>query len=95
MADINTARDLLLALIYPVTSEDMNETQAAEFEIAAGDQLDYTLSYAGEIKSESVGDVSVTYDCPAKNSRTGCYGQPISPSAVARLARCGLLRRWV
>ena len=96
MADINSAKNLLLALIYPITSGDMNEKQAEEFDLAVNEQYEYSLSCTGSVKSESVGDVSVSYDVPTSSKAPlRCYGQPVSPSAVGRLSRCGLLRRWV
>lgn len=96
MADINTARNLLLSLIYPVTADDMSESQAAEFELAVNEQLDYSSAYSGNVKSESVGDVRISYDVgAAEKAPLRYYGQPISPSVVGRLARCGLMRRWV
>ena len=96
MADISTAKDLLLSLIYPVTEADMTEEQTAQFELAAAEQLDYSASYSGNIRSESVGDVSVSYDVPsAEKAPLRYYGQPVSPAAVGILARCGLMRRWI
>ena len=96
MKDINAARNLLLALIYPVTADDMSESQAEEFELAVSEQFDYASTYSGNIKTESVGDVSISYDVPTSGrAPLRYYGQPISPSVVGRLTRCALLRRWV
>lgn len=93
MAENYDAASLLLSLIYPMTYEDMNEAQAAEFAAAAEEQAKYSASSSAFVKSESVGDVSVTYGDGADT--LCCYGQPISPAVVARLVRAGMLRRWI
>lgn len=96
MTDNDSARELLLSLIYPATKADMSATQAAQFEIAASEQYEYAAQYTGEIESESVGDVKISYSkTGGKNSPLMYYGQPISPSAIVRLTKCGLMRRWV
>ena len=96
MAATESARNLLLSLIFPVTADDMTEAQAAEFELAVSEQHEYSSSYSGEIKSEALGDVKISYEIPSsKSSPLRYYGQPVSPSAIVRLSRCGLMRRWI
>ncbi len=91
-SDIEKGEDILLSLIYPKTVGDMTAEQAAEFTLAAGEQAEYAAGSGGAVKQESVGDVSVTYaDVRAVNM----YGERISPSALARLQKCGLLCRWI
>lgn len=93
MVDSGTARNLLLSLIYPITEEDMSADQSVQFALAVDEQAEYSRSFS-PIKSESVGDVSVTYESSAQ-SPLMYYGNPVSPAAIARLVRSGLMRRWV
>ncbi len=94
-SDIERGEALLLSLIYPITAEDMTEAQTEEFARASAEQAEYSLSSASRtVKSEAVGDMSITYaetDIRAVNM----HGERISPVAVARLQRCGLLCRWI
>ena len=84
--------EILLSLIYPTKIEDMSEDQKAEFDLAIAEQNDYGSSSGGAVKSESIGDVSVTY---ASSVGVSFGGQQICPSALARLMNCGLLTRWI
>ncbi len=94
-SDIERGEGLLLSLIYPITAEDMTEGQAEEFARAAVEQAEYSLSSASRpVKSESVGDMSVTY-ADADIRAVNMHGERISPTAVARLQRSGLLCRWI
>lgn len=93
MVESATARNLLLSLIYPITEEDMSADQSVQFALAADEQAEYSRSFS-PIKSESVGDVSVTYES-LERSPLMYYGNPVSPAAIGRLVRAGLMRRWV
>ena len=96
MNDIQSAAELLLALIYPITEEDMTAEQKTEFDFAAEEQLRYSTDHTGVIKSEAVGDVKISYDVEGGAKRKQIFlGQPLSPAAVIKLTRAGLLRRWV
>lgn len=96
MANTDDAKNLLLSLIYPITAEDMTDLQSAEFDLAAVEQNEYSSSHSGEIRSETVGDVSIAYDVSrGKGAPFRYYGQPISPAVIGRLSKCGLLKRWV
>lgn len=94
MSTVNDRRgeDILLSLIYPTKIEDMTEEQKAEFAAATEEQNEYGQSSGGVVKSESLGDASVTYADP-KGVSFG--GQLICPAALARLMKCGLLTRWI
>lgn len=89
--------EALLAFLYPVTLADMTDAQRTEFAHAAEEQLGFLDSAEGRsntsIRSESVGDVSVTYAVTAESQTSG--GIRIAPAAYNRLMRCGLLTRWV
>ena len=88
--------EILLSLIYPITKDNMSDAQLEEFARAAEDQLEYIISPDREVKSESIGDVSVTYSIGESDfGRLKNCGQEISPLAYARLMRCGLLTRWI
>ena len=101
MADINISQldvregeEILLTLIYPKRIEDMTPDQVAEFSLAAGEQAEFSASVGRRVKKETVGDVSVTYgedDIRAFD----VHGASISPAAISRLQRCGLLCRWI
>lgn len=86
--------DALLALVFPETYEEMSDTQKTEFNLAAAEQLAFMDSPAREVKSESLGDVRITYSGNGGNMPYSC-GIMICPAAYARLMRCGLLTRWV
>ena len=93
-SEVRQGEELLLSLFYPMRVEDMTPDQAAEFSIAAHEQAEYTADASRNIERESVGDVSVSYrerDIRAVNM----HGAKISPTAVARLQKCGLLCRWI
>ncbi len=93
MVDSVTARNLLLSLIYPITEGDMSAEQSVQFALAADEQAEYSRSFS-QVKSESVGDVSVTYETSSRSPLT-YYGDPVSPAAISRLVRAGLMSRWV
>lgn len=93
-SDIRKGEETLLSLIYPRTKEDMSESQAAEFAIAAAEQAEFSSADSGRtVTRETVGDISITYgDAP---DAATVYGKKISPAALSRLMRCGLLSRWI
>lgn len=92
----NRGRDILLSLIYPTLESDMSGDQLAAFGEAAEIQLEFMekngVSGGRVLKSESVGDVSVTY---ADNSGVTVCGERISSEALAKLRVCGLLDCWI
>ena len=93
-SDVRQGEELLLSLIYPIKVEDMTVDQAAEFSIAAHEQAEYASDTSRDVERETVGDVSVSYrerDIRAVNM----HGARISPVAVARLQKCGLLCLWI
>lgn len=97
MAEIteNRGRDILLSLIYPTVESDMSYEQLAAFGEAAEVQLEFMAKNGSDgraVKSESVGDVSVTY---ADNSGVTVCGERISSEALAKLRVCGLLGCWI
>ena len=98
MADTLTkikAEDVLLSLIYPMTREKMTEKQAAAFVEAVGCQAEYLTSGGAErIRSESVGDVSVTYSDSDDVFITD-GGNSIAPEAYSKLKYAGLLVCWI
>ena len=95
-ANDRRGEEILLSLIYPITKDNMSTIQREEFARAAEEQLEYIISPDREVKSESIGDVSVTYSVgESEGGRLKNCGQEISPLAYSRLMRCGLLTRWV
>lgn len=90
------AKALLLALIYPKSEEKMTDAEKLAFEEAILLEEKYLseISSGGAraVKSESVGDVSVTYDL--------LHGAPpvripVSDAAYAVLMAAGILSAWV
>lgn len=90
------AKALLLALIYPKSEEKMTDAE----KLAFGEALLLEEKYLSEIsssggaravKSESVGDVSVTYDLHGAPP----VRVPISDTAYAVLMAAGILSAWV
>ncbi len=93
-SDIKKGEEILLSLIYPITADDMNAEQTAEFAIASSEQAEFAASDNKGVVREEVGDVSVTYADSGARAVSVC-GERIAPAAAARLLRCGLLRRWI
>lgn len=92
----NRGRNILLSLIYPMSEDDMSEDQLAAFCEAAAVQLEFMdkngTTGGRTVKTESVGDVSVTY---ADNSGVTVCGERICSEALAKLRICGLLDCWI
>ena len=90
-----SAAALLLALVYPGTAEDWTAAQTEAFEAAVGEQAAYDGSSgtSGNIASEAVGDVRITYR-DAGGPPT-VLGEAVSPRAAAILLGAGLLSRWI
>lgn len=83
----------LLALIYPMRTEDMRPDQLTVFYEAAAEQERYAQSSGGRsVASESVGDVRVTY---RDGGTWVVQGVEISPTAASMLFAAGLMNRWI
>ncbi len=96
-AAVGDAETVITALVYPVVESDMNEAQAAGFGRAVCLQVDYRIANkfgAARVKSESLGDHSVTYDLNASGG-VSMMGVPVAPAAVATLQACGCLSTWI
>ena len=100
----STAETVLRTLLFPTVTDDLSESQLTEFFRAVCVQADYTLASVGNarsgsrIKSESLGDRSVTYEYDSDGSAgVGLYvmGAAVAPEAVMLLENCGCLSRWV
>lgn len=100
----STAETVLRTLLFPTVTDDLSESQLTEFFRAVCVQADYTLASVGNarsgsrIKSESLGDRSVTYEYDSDGSAgVGLYvmGAAVTPEAVMLLENCGCLSRWV
>lgn len=88
----NEAKELLLTLLYPKIESDSTDEEEAVLDDAAQCQADYTEGGTADVKSESVGDVSVTYSCLARITLCGVV---LSPAAYAKLISAGLVSLWV
>ncbi len=88
------ARELLMTLIYPKIESDLTDDERAALDTAAEYQVSYTKGgiCAADVKSESVGEVSVTYSCP---TRITLCGVTLSPAAYSKLVAAGLISLWV
>jgi len=93
-----TGEEILLSLLYPLTAADLTEEQAAIFADAVAEQNRFMAENGTSgglgIKSESVGDVKVTYDTAVSVGEMTWNGLSIAPGARSLLLRGGLLRRW-
>ncbi len=88
----DTAYETILALIYPRKAEELSEKDTENLMTAAQYQREFEKSVITGIKSETVGDVSISYD--TSKTQTVC-GKAVSPDAYSLLLSCGLLTRWV
>lgn len=88
----DTAYETILSLIYPRKAEDLTEKDRENLIAAAQYQREFEKSHTHGIKSETVGDVSISYD--NAKIQTVC-GKAVSPDAYSLLISCGLLTRWV
>lgn len=101
LAAVSSAEAVLRALLYPGKPEDWKESQKNGFYRAVCMQADYSASQTGgtggrRIKSESIGDHSVTYaDADGTAGGVTVMGMAVSPEAVMLLTDCGCLSRWV
>ncbi len=95
---VGTAETVIRALLYPASADDLSGNQADAFRRAVCAQVDYGLAgdRAGtaRIKSESLGDRSVTYETE-EAGELRVKGIPVSPQAVLLLENAGCLSRWV
>lgn len=101
LAAVASAETVVRALLYPVRPEELSESQKNGFFRAVCVQADYSASQTGgkdsrRIKSESIGDHSVTYaDADRTAGGVTVMGMAVSPEAVMLLTDCGCLSRWV
>jgi len=98
LAAVSSAEAVIRALMYPVYPERLNESQRNGFFRAVCIQADYRAAQNGgrTIKSESIGDHSVTYaDTDSLSGGMTMMGMAVSPDAVMLLTDCGCLSRWV
>ncbi len=95
---VGTAETVIRALLYPELADDFSETQKDAFQRAVCAQVDYSLAgdRAGtaRIKSESLGDRSVTYETE-NTEELRVRGISVAPQAVLLLENAGCLSRWV
>jgi len=92
------ARGVLLALLFPLREEDFSAEDEVVFCRAVCYQAEYIFSgksSEGSLKSEKVGDCSVSYREPSAKKTAGVFGSEVSPAAVHLLLASGLLLRWV
>lgn len=94
---VSAAETVIRALLYPTVTDDLSEVQLAGFHRAVCLQVDYSLAnrQTARIKSESLGDRSVTYELDSAAGGLTVMGAAVSPQAVMLLEGCGCLSRWV
>ena len=101
LAAVSSAEAVIRTLMYPVCPERLNESQRNGFLRAVCIQADYRAAQkvadgGRAIKSESIGDHSVTYaDTDGLSGGMTMMGTAVSPEAVMLLTDCGCLSRWV
>lgn len=91
-------RAILLSLIFPLREEAMSDADVAVFRRALCYEAEYLFSGKvgdGSVKSEKVGDYSVTYREPSDKKTVSVFGSEVSPAACHLLLASGLLLRWV
>lgn len=93
-----TAETVIRALLYPASAEDFSGERKDAFLRAVCMQADHGLAEeragTGKIRSESLGDRSVTY-ADEKTGEIRVRGVSVSPKAVLLLENAGCLSRWV
>lgn len=96
------AKALLSALIYPKSEAKMTEAEKLAFGEAVILEEKYLSEMSGSagaraVKSETVGDVSVTYDLSydVSGGKSPPVRVPISEAVYAALMTAGLLSAWV
>lgn len=104
-AGIAAARAVIDALLYPWSADDFDTAKRGAYRTAVCMQLDFmrgapsdTADSAGRrIKSERLGDRSVTYELSdnAASGRLSVHGSAVSPEAAAVLGNAGCLCRWI
>ncbi len=93
-----TAETVIRALLYPASADDFSEVQKDAYSRAVCAQIDHGLAEertgTGKIRSESLGDRSVTY-ADEKTGEIRVRGISVSPKAVLLLENAGCLSRWI
>ncbi len=91
----SSAETVLRRLLFPNVPEDFDEAGTAAFSRAVCVQTDEILNGGGRlrVKSESVGDRSVTYAEDGGSRSVG--GMTVAAEAVLLLENAGCLSRWV
>lgn len=96
LAAVTPAETILLALLHPVRPEDFSEEQREIFFRAVCIQTDYGMNNPVlRIRSESLGDRSVTYETEPDTGRMSVRGMTAAPQAVLLLENGGCLPGWV
>ncbi|MGN1346528.1 MAG: hypothetical protein ACI4V1_07060 [Eubacteriales bacterium] len=97
---VGAAETVLRALLYPADAAELSGVRRDAFERAVCCQVDYRLAAdaagrAGDarVKSESLGDRSVTYEYAGGGVRV--LGNAVAPEALLLLWESGCLSRWV
>ena len=92
------AEAVIRALLYPALPEDFPEFRRNAYQCAVCAQADYILAGtgtgAGRIRSETLGDRSVTY-AEETAGEVRVNGIPVAPQALLLLGNAGCLSRWV
>ena len=93
-----TAEAVIRALLYPALPEDLTGSGKDAFLRAVCAQADHSLAGAGtgtgRIRSETLGDRSVTY-AEETAGEVRVNGISVSPQALLLLGNAGCLSRWV
>lgn len=96
---VGAAETVIRALLYPTLTDDLSDVQITGFYRAVCLQVDHSLADSrtgsARIKSESLGDHSVTYELDSAAGGLTVMGVAVSPQAVLLLEECGCLSRWV
>ena len=97
LAAVSSAETVIRALCYPACPDTLKEAQKQAFHRAVCIQADYSTAQTSggrPIRSESIGDHSVTYADSTAGGMT-VMGIAVAPEAVMLLTGCGCLSRWV
>ncbi len=88
------AETVLRRLLFPNRPETFDEEKSLAFRRAVCVQADEMIRNGGtfRVKSESLGDRSVTY---AEDNRMTVGGRAIATDAVLLLENAGCMNRWV
>jgi len=99
-SSVSAAENLLRSLLFPAVPEEFAGGRADAFCRAVCLQVDFDLAGGGaadgaRIRSETLGDRSVTYELDGRRTVTRVKGAAAAPQAVMLLENSGCLSRWV